>query len=144
MCSRCSSSMSWYTASSTPPGRTVSSKLRVAFSPAALGSAGYCIDTRSNERAGSGACSASPAVPSHGGGGPVGRRSGPSHRHGGDVDRGDGPPTPGEPDSVGALATADVECPARREVGDLGDEPPVRLPAPHRPVTFAVARIPLG
>ena len=29
------------------------------------------------------------------------------------------------------------------EVGDLGDEPPVRSTAPHRTVTFAVPRVPL-
>ena len=53
-------------------------------------------------------------------------------------------PRSSEPDRVGALATTDVERPARGEGGDLGDEPPVRPPAPHRPVALAVPRVPLG
>ena len=60
MCSRCSSSRSWKTASSKPPGRTLSSNARAATSPAALGSAGYCIDTRANEPAGNTVSRASP------------------------------------------------------------------------------------
>jgi hypothetical protein len=62
----------------------------------------------------------------------------------GDVDRSDGPAALSEPDRVGALATTDVERPARGKGGDLGDEPPVRSPAPHRPVALAVPRVPLG
>ena len=45
--------------------------------------------------------------------------------------------------AVGALAATDVQCPARREVGDLGEEPPVRSPAPPRTVALAVPGVPL-
>ena len=62
----------------------------------------------------------------------------------GNVDRSDRPAASSEPDRVGALATTDVERPARCEVGDLGDEPPVRPATPHRPVALAVPGVPLG
>ena len=54
--------------------------------------------------------------------------------HVGDVDCGDRPATASQPDRVGALAAADVEGPARREAGDLGEEPPIRASAPPRTV----------
>src|SRR5207248_8832945 len=69
---------------------------------------------------------------------------GPRYGDVGDVDRSDGPAPLSEPDRVGTLATTDVEHPARGQGADLGDEPPVRPPAPHRPVTLAVPRVPLG
>jgi hypothetical protein len=62
----------------------------------------------------------------------------------GDVDRSNGPAALSEPDRVGAFAAANVERPARGKGGYLGDEPPVRSPAPHRRVTLAVPRIPLS
>ena len=74
----------------------------------------------------------------------LGRLPRPGYGDIGDVDRSDRPAAPSEPDRVGSLATTDVERPARGEVGDLGDEPAVRPPAPHRPITVAVPRIPLG
>ena len=60
------------------------------------------------------------------------------------VDRGDCPATSGEPDRVGAFTTSDVECPARLDVGDLGDESPVGASTPHRAVALAVSRVPLA
>ncbi len=69
---------------------------------------------------------------------------GPAERDVGDVDRRDLPAAPGEPDRVGALAATHVERPARNEVGDLGDEPPVRPSAPHRSFALAVPGVPLG
>src|SRR5262249_11109085 len=50
----------------------------------------------------------------------------------------------GQPDCVGALAAANVQCPARLEAGDLCKEPPVRASAPPRTVALAVPRVPLG
>ena len=57
----------------------------------------------------------------------------PGQRHRGDVHGRHPPAAPGQPDRVGAFASADVErgtgCQARR----LGDQLGVRLPAPHEP-----------
>ena len=50
----------------------------------------------------------------------------------GHVDRHDGPTAPGEPDRVGAFTATDVERTPGIEVGDLGDEPAVGAPTPHR------------
>ena len=47
-----------------PPPRTVSRNVRTAGSPPALGSAGYGIDTRTNEGAGNGVRRASPRIES--------------------------------------------------------------------------------
>ena len=55
---------------------------------------------------------------------------GPLQRDPGHVDAGDGPAPAGEPDGVGALAAADVHRGAGRQVGDLLDQPPVRLAGP--------------
>ncbi len=125
MSPRCSSSRSWKTASSIPAGRTVSSNLRTAASPAAFDSAGLCIETRSNDRAGNGAWRASaqahstrrPPADS------AASRARPSATSEMSIAVTDRPATPREPDRVGALTATDVERPAGSEVGDLGDEP---------------------
>src|SRR5215211_848156 len=85
-----------------------------------------------------------PADPLDGGASRMGSLPRAAYGDLGEVDRSDGPAALSEPDRVGALATTDVERPARGESGDLGDEPPVRSPAPHRPDALAVPRVPLG
>jgi hypothetical protein len=122
----------------------MSSNVRTADSAAALGSAGYWIDTRPNERAVNGVWRASPRAQSNRGAGQLGSLPRPAYGDIGDVDRGDRPAALSEPDRVGALTRTDVEGPARGEAGDLGDKPPVWAPAPHRPVALAVPRVPLG
>src|SRR5450755_2140888 len=143
MCSRCSSSRSWYTASSNPPGRTESSNAPTAASPAALGSAGYCIETRSNEPNRERHLHGVPPDPLDGNPGKIRCRLCAAQRHLGDVDRGHCPTTTSKPDRVGALATTDIEHIARREATDLGDEPAIRSAAPQRAVSLAVPRVPV-
>ena len=54
-----------------------------------------------------------------------------------------GPATLGQPDRVGALTAANVEHPARREGGHLGDQGTVGSTAPHL-AALRIATIPLG
>ena len=113
-------------------------------SPAALGSAGYCIDTRSNEQAGNGVCRASPQT--HSTAAPA--RSAASRAR---------PMATSEmsiavtvqPLRASQIASAPSPQPtssARPGVrpADLDEEPPVRAPAPLRTLALAVPRVPLG
>ena len=56
----------------------------------------------------------------------------------------DRPAPPNEPDRVGALTTTGIKRRARDQPGDLGDEPALPPPAPHRSVALAVPCVPLG
>jgi len=64
-------------------------------------------------------------------------------RDSGDIDGGDLPAVLGQPDSVCALAAADVECATGGEAGRLGDEMRVGVAAPHC-TGGTVTRVPEG
>src|SRR4051812_38360083 len=66
----------------------------------------------------------------------------PLQGDGGDVDTGDLPALLAEPDRVGALAAAEVECATRRNAGDLGDQRNVGSAAPD-PVALGVPLVPV-
>ncbi len=71
-----------------------------------------------------------------------GRGGGAFQGRRGDVHRGDPPAVPGQPQRVGALAAADVECLPRRHAGDLGDEHLVGCAA-EQLLTAAVLLVPV-
>ena len=85
-----------------------------------------------------------PADPLDAGTRPIGSLPRPANGNLRDVDRSNVPAALSEPDRVRALAATNVKRPARGKGGHLGDEPPVRSPAPHRPVALAVPCVPLS
>jgi len=105
---------------------------------------GYWIDTRSNDRGGNGDCSTSPQTHSTVASARSAASRARGHRDLGDVDRGDGPA--GRASQIASAPSPQPTSSARPggEAGDVGDEPSVRTPAPHRAVALAVPRVPLG
>ena len=136
-CTLSPSSMSrgwWATHSSVPPGATAAARSAIARDRGAGGRWRKCTDTRSKAPASGARSTTSRCAQRQPGGdvvpgGPAGGL-GPLQRDRRQVDPGDAPAPRGQPHRVGALAAADVQGPAGRQVGDLGDELRVGLAAP--------------
>jgi hypothetical protein len=122
----------------------VSNNICTAGSPAALGSAGYWSDRRSNERAGNGVCRASPQT--HWTAAPASSAVSRA-RHTATSEMSIAVTV--QPRRASQIASAPSPQPTSSAHPGVRSatsttSPPVWPPAPHRPVALAVPRVPLG